>query len=453
MGEPTERARSFEQAGGNTGTSQSSVNVAGLRTVAGGMIIHLMFGTLYCWGNFHSYSPANLKNYDGTFTPGSKVDIVDGLPLTIVFQALFMPFAAPIIGKYGTSFVTFLGGSMASAGILLSSQCSSLPIFVFFYGVLFGGGIGIGYTAPLAAGWKHFPNAKGTVAGFVVGAFGFGGFIFNQLGSIIFNPNGLRVDPKTGLYPPEVTENFSNSMLTLSIIYFCMTCVAAPLVKTPVESGGAAAAPAPATSVADAVKTGTFWRMWLAVCLCAQGSLYVASVFKGIALKSPALQSDSFLALVAALGGMMNGISRPMWGALYDIVGFKKVMYCISLSGACLCYSVPKTVNSEAAFTIMIMVSYTVLGGSFAIAAPETQKLFGNTAVFGMIFTSFAVASLVGLKIADKVGKTFASETWSENEVTFTWLTLVYLLGFIATTCHGKPAEKGGDKPLIAGQP
>ncbi len=33
----------------------------GARTVAGGALLHLVFGTLYCWGNFQGYAPASLK--------------------------------------------------------------------------------------------------------------------------------------------------------------------------------------------------------------------------------------------------------------------------------------------------------------------------------------------------------------------------------------------------------
>jgi hypothetical protein len=40
-------------------------DVDGYRTVAGGAVVHLVFGALYCWGNFNAYAPSRLRFFDG----------------------------------------------------------------------------------------------------------------------------------------------------------------------------------------------------------------------------------------------------------------------------------------------------------------------------------------------------------------------------------------------------
>jgi hypothetical protein len=40
-----------------------------------------------------------------------------------------------------------------------------LSQFILFYAITFGSGVGIAYTAPMAAGWKWFPDKKGLVTG------------------------------------------------------------------------------------------------------------------------------------------------------------------------------------------------------------------------------------------------------------------------------------------------
>ena len=43
--------------------SQSNdAKMKGISTVLGGLLAHLTYGTLYCWGNFLSYSPRSLVN-------------------------------------------------------------------------------------------------------------------------------------------------------------------------------------------------------------------------------------------------------------------------------------------------------------------------------------------------------------------------------------------------------
>ena len=39
--------------------------IAGVLSLAGGVLAHLVLGTLYCWGNFISYAPEGLLYFDG----------------------------------------------------------------------------------------------------------------------------------------------------------------------------------------------------------------------------------------------------------------------------------------------------------------------------------------------------------------------------------------------------
>jgi OFA family oxalate/formate antiporter-like MFS transporter len=407
------------------------------------MLLHLSFGTLYCWGNFNSYAPGHLKNFDGSFDPAlnKKPDIIQCLPFSMLAQAFVMPFAGPIIEALGPGRVALLAGCLVSSGIILASFAPSLGVFAMFYGGLYGSGIGIGYTAPLVAGWKHFPNAKGKVTGCVVGAFGFGGFVFNNVGSAIFNPSRLSVDKATKLYPEEVTENFSHGLCKLAAIYLALACIASPMIRFPRTDSrtvAATAAHAP-TKISTAVRTSTFWIMWLSIALVAQGPLYVASNYKGIALQSPALQSDRYLALVGALGGVTNGLSRPIWGSLYDRFGFRQTLYIVASLEAMILFAFPKTTDEPALFAAAVMGAYAVLGGGFAIAAPEVHNIFGNASVFGCMFSAFAFASLGGHQIADTMGDVFASSGANTNKVIFTWLSIVATLALFAVSCHKKP--------------
>ena len=77
--------------------------VAPLRGVAslfGGVLAHLVLGTLYCWGNFISYAPESLKYFDGLGSEahgGATSDAVSVMPLTIVFQCIGLKFGGSLI--------------------------------------------------------------------------------------------------------------------------------------------------------------------------------------------------------------------------------------------------------------------------------------------------------------------------------------------------------------------
>jgi len=52
---------------------------------------------------------------------------------------------------------------------------------MFFYGVIGGIGCGINYMVPLVCAWDHFPNRKGLMTGIIVGAYGFGSFLYSRI--------------------------------------------------------------------------------------------------------------------------------------------------------------------------------------------------------------------------------------------------------------------------------
>ena len=70
-------------------------------------------------------------------------------------------------------------------GVFLSSYAPNLATFMFCYSFLFGTGIGLAYTAPMVNGWRWFPDRKGMVSGAVVAGFGAGGFVFNQVSTVL----------------------------------------------------------------------------------------------------------------------------------------------------------------------------------------------------------------------------------------------------------------------------
>ena len=95
--------------------------------------------------------------------------------------------------------MTAVGGMLCAVAPLLASYATSLTMFALLYAGILGAGIGLGYVPPMVCGYKHFPESKGLVSGLVLGAFGIGGFIFNKLGSMIFNPEALKVLAKAAI--------------------------------------------------------------------------------------------------------------------------------------------------------------------------------------------------------------------------------------------------------------
>jgi OFA family oxalate/formate antiporter-like MFS transporter len=383
--------------------------------VLGGFLTHLTYGTMYCWGNFQSYLPPSMKYYDPAQTTGSP-DAMMVIPLTIIFQCIGMPLSQHVQKLLGLPLAMFLGASLVSGGVYLSSHATTLKAFVLAYCVMFGLGNGLGYTSPIIASFKHYPNRKGLVSGIIVGGFGSGGFLFNYIGSKLFNPNNLATDPKTGLFPKEVYDNFGPALTKLAKIYFCMQLVGAIMLRASVKSLPADAPTATTTTttvskppstakyptVTSAVFSRPFLVLWVCIVLSATAGLNTVSLYKMYGSKFPAIKSDSFLSLVGGLGSLANGLGRTQWGLFLDVYGFKKLFSFLTVLQAGIMLAYKHTVGSKMLFQGATMLIFLCLGGNFAMAPGVTAAIFGadlGPKVFALLFSSFAVAAIFGAKV------------------------------------------------------
>ncbi len=51
---------------------------------------------------------------------------------------------------------------------------------------------GISYMVPVHHGWLWFPESPGLVSGLVIGGFGLGALVFNNVSTLIINPDNLK---------------------------------------------------------------------------------------------------------------------------------------------------------------------------------------------------------------------------------------------------------------------
>lgn len=150
------------------------------------------------------------------------------------------PPAAIIYERIGPTWCILLGCIISLTGILVSSFCTNFSLFVFFYAVFFGVGMGLSYMSPLMCGWEHYPDRKGLVSGVIISAFGFTSFFFDILSTLIVNPDDVK--PTIEVVTGETTQYFygsevaDRSPLMLRILVGCwliLSILALFLVRQP----------------------------------------------------------------------------------------------------------------------------------------------------------------------------------------------------------------------------
>lgn len=263
--------------------------------IIGGAMAHFTFGSLYCWGNFYSYAPINLRS-----------DMV--FPLTVVAQCMSMPFCPIITKKLGARMTLLLGAWIMAMGVYSASFATDLNVFLFCYSVMVGLGIGIAYTAPMIAGWSWMPQSKGLVSGAILTGFGVGGFCFNLIGTNMANP--LGEDQVNGEFPHEVYDRFPFMLRKLAVMYACISLLGSILISEPTNMNTKEdndkknidreikAVEVSGVTINEALHCSQFWLMWAMIITSASAGLNVVAMYKQFAALSPLLKGDSYQALV-----------------------------------------------------------------------------------------------------------------------------------------------------------
>mmetsp|Transcript_17082 Transcript_17082/g.25743 ORF Transcript_17082/g.25743 Transcript_17082/m.25743 type:complete len:512 (-) Transcript_17082:92-1627(-) len=407
----------------------------GILCVIGGILCHMVLGTLYCWGNFIAYCPPKLLYYTVSEQKGQP-DALGIIPLTILFQMIAMPIGAQVAKRLGTRVASLSSGAIIAFAIYSASFAQNLRTFMIFYAALFGLGVGLGYTSPMVAGWTWFPKSRGVVNGCVLLGYGCGGALANIIGSKFVNPGGKMMLDASGRFPSELYERFPFMLRRLAMIYACASTLGGLNVVSKKQQIDNFETPQPqilkvhslfwwplrrrrnfqpkavltksikSMSLIDAAKTPTFWALYGIVILTASAGITAASIYKLFATASPvvALAGDQFLATTGALASLFNGIGRLGWASAVDAFGYKKTFTTLLIIQALNTAFYPVAARiSPAAFMIATCIAYFLLGGIFSTSPTCCALAFGPESaalIYGALFSAFGIASISGVQLA-----------------------------------------------------
>ncbi len=186
--------------------------------------------------------------------------------------------------------------------------------------------------------------------------------------------------------------------MQLAGIYFILSILGGLLIipaqKSRVTSRESTAS-LPGAPVLQALKSKTFWTLWLCVLLVASSGLNVVGLYKAFAMeKHP---DDHFLSLVGSLGAIANGAGRIFWGNMLDYLGFMKPFFALATIQAVVMALYASISQNKMSFLTATCAILFCLGGNFAMFPPLTMKVFGpknGTLIYAFLFSAFSTASI-----------------------------------------------------------
>ncbi len=395
--------------------------------MVGGLLMNLALGSLYAWSVF----VAPLEKEFGW----KRADTSTVFTIAIFVFAISFVLAGRLQDKFGPFKVSLTGGILVSLGFFLSTYTHSLNYLYVCFGVIVGLGNGFGYSTPIPVMAKWFPDKRGLAVGLAVAGYGGGSAIFGPLAN-------LRLIPAYGVH---------TTFTVLGVIFLVMTVIGAFLLKNPpVGYKPAGWSPAPAAKAAattyefspgEVLRTPTFYFMWVAYALGCSAGLMVISQLVPFA-KSVGIASSAIATMGLVVGAVGSASGRILSGWMSDAIGrlnVLRLMIAISMIAMPILYSVGGSVGP---LYVMVFIVYWCFGTQLSVNASTCSDFWGtkNAGInYGMLFTAYGVAGIIGPKIAG-----WAFDKYKNYQTAFYWAAGLALVALLCELVAKRPAVPEG---------
>jgi len=326
-----------------------------IAAVFGGFLLQFTMGAFYSFGNMAPYMTSYMRQYSPSSRNITSTDFVVVQSAWGMTQGVVMPLSGFLINAIGEKRSMVLGSIIFSSGCALTYFTINKELWMVAatYGFVSAFGQNIALIPTLTTGMKWFPNSKGTVMGFVVGGFGGGAFVFNQIQTQILNPDNIDVsrtgEDKGFFTDPDLLERVPDLLLKLAAIYFALGMTACLLITQPPEGWLASATQKkneekdgqvvttekkeeaqPVTSVNDyvtpceALMRKEFYLLWFTRLSVVMVTQVIAAYYKTFG--QTFIKDDQFLAIVGAVTSIFNCTGRLLYGFIMDKTAYKVAM-------------------------------------------------------------------------------------------------------------------------------
>ncbi|MGZ9586626.1 L-lactate MFS transporter [Paenibacillus marinisediminis] len=383
--------------------------------VLGTIIVQMGLGTIYTWSLF------NQPLADKFGWELSSVSITFSITsFALAFATLF---AGKIQDRIGIQRLTMIAGAVLGAGLIASSQVSSLWMLYLLAGVVVGFADGTAYITSLSNLIKWFPERKGLVSGISVGAFGAGSLVFKYINAHFINTLGV-----------------SQAFLVWGLIVMVMVIAGSFLIKEAVITETPAKANTQSNSqrnytVKEMLRTKEAYMLFIILFTACMSGLYMIGIVKDIGVQLAGLDIST-AANAVAMVAIFNTSGRLVLGPLSDKVGRMKVV-----AGALLATAVSVLILSFIPLTTGIFFACVAtiafcFGGNITVFPAIVADYFGlknQSKNYGIIYQGFGLGALAG---------SFLSVSFGGFQITFSVIAILCVLSFLMAIFISVPSQR-----------
>ena len=372
--------------------------------LAGGVICMAMVANLqYGWTIF--VAPIDAKYHWG------QEAIQVAFTLFVLFETWLVPFEVYLADKIGPRPLVMAGAFLVAASWMIYSRADSLTM-LYAGGAVGGIGTGLVYGTCIGNAVKWFAERRGLAAGLTAAGFGAGA--------------AFTVIPLTRSL---AARGYESTFFNFALLQGSVILLAAFLLQKPPKTA-VVRKPNPRliqTSV-DSTPTQTirsfiFWIMYIDFVLVAASGLMVtaqlAPIARGFGIATTPVHFFGYtipvLVFALSLNNLMNGVGRPLFGAISDVIGRETMLTITLMTEGVTILLLGTYGGNPIIFVLLAALSFLVWGDIYSIFPALTSDQFGRkyaSTNYALLYTAKGCAALFvpfGSKLAQATGSWYAT--------------------------------------------
>lgn len=175
------------------------------------VLINLVIGCSFAFGNANLYVARRLRR--------SPEETIVVMQIWAVTQFVFTFVGLELMEKVGAWTMNILSLTGFVLVQLISSWIDEYYAFIFFYGILSGAFIGMGFIMALFIAWTHYPDSKNIATGVILLCAGMSPCIMGPVTTALANPDDLPVTD------PRLADRMPYLFRMYALIYGCVALV------------------------------------------------------------------------------------------------------------------------------------------------------------------------------------------------------------------------------------
>jgi MFS transporter, OFA family, oxalate/formate antiporter len=323
-----------------------------------------------------------------------RSEIQIAFTIFILAETWLVPVEGYFQDIFGPKPLVFFGGFLVGAAWIMNAYLTSLPTLYLAQAI---GGVGAGavYGTCVGNALKWFPDHRGLAAGITAAGFGIGSAATIIPISILINENG-----------------YQDAFLYFGLAQGLIICICALRLSSPqridkkeIPIIGEDPRYRQYTPL-EMAKTPLFWLMYAMFVMMAAGGLMATAQLGPIARDFGVADIPvSFLGLsmpaltfALSIDRILNGLTRPFFGWVSDIIGREKTMFiAFGIEGLAIIF-LSKYGHTPGMFVLLTGLVFFAWGEIYSLFPATCADSFGtkySTANAGLLYTAKGTAALL----------------------------------------------------------